>query len=82
MSAAVACIDGVDVLMEYLEGTLDAERRASVDAHMHGCPRCVAFVKSYVATPNILRGATQVEMPDQAGESLRLFLARRRGTPE
>jgi anti-sigma factor RsiW len=78
MSAAVACANGVDWLMDYLEGTLPAPHRATLDAHLQGCARCVAFVKSYVATPGILRAATQVELPDQARESLRLFLARRR----
>jgi anti-sigma factor RsiW len=77
MSAAVACANGVDRLMDFLEGTLPAPHRATLDVHLQGCARCVAFVKSYLATPGILRAATQVEMPDEARASLRRFLARR-----
>ena len=77
MSAAVACANGIDQLMDYFEGTLAAPHRATLEAHLQSCARCVAFVKSYLATPGILRTATQVEIPDQARESLRLFLSRR-----
>ena len=78
MTAAVACVNGVELLMDYLEGELPAQDRVTLDAHLQDCARCVAFVKSYLATPGVLRAATQVEMPDEARESLRLFLARRR----
>jgi anti-sigma factor RsiW len=77
MSAAVACVNGVDWLMDYLEGTLPAPQRVTLDAHLQDCARCVAFIRSYRATPGILRVATQTEMPEEARESLRLFLARR-----
>jgi anti-sigma factor RsiW len=59
----VACASGVDLLMDYLEGALPAETRAVVDAHVAGCPRCVAFLASYRETPRILRDATVVSLP-------------------
>ena len=80
MTAGLVCANGVELLMEYQEGLLSAEHRATVDAHLQGCPRCVAFVKSYVATPRILRGATEAGMPDHASQSLRRFLAGRKKT--
>jgi anti-sigma factor RsiW len=78
MTGGLVCANGVEFLMDYLEHLLPAERRAAIDAHLQGCARCVAFVKSYLATPRILRAATQVEMPGHASEALRRFLARRR----
>jgi anti-sigma factor RsiW len=78
MSGALACADGVGLLMDYLEGTLDAGTRAGIDAHLAACPRCVAFVRSYGATPGIFRRATAVAVPVTLGAALRDFLARNR----
>ncbi|MET0554602.1 MAG: anti-sigma factor [Vicinamibacteria bacterium] len=78
MSRVLVCADGVGLLMDYLEDAVDAATRAGIDAHLAGCPRCVAFVRSYVATPAILRRATAVAAPPTLGASLRAFLARNR----
>jgi len=78
MNAGLACVDGVEMLMDYLEGTLSEEDRAVLDAHVSGCPRCLAFIESYRATPRILRAATVAALPEDLAESLRQFLASRR----
>ena len=79
MSAAV-CASGVELLMDYLEGTLPADVRADVDTHVAGCPRCQAFVASYRETPRIVREASAVIVPADLEESLLRFLrSRRRG---
>ena len=78
MKAAIVCVDGVEMLMDYLEGTLPAAERELVEAHVSGCPRCVAFVESYRQTPRILRAATAAALPDDLAESLRRFLESRR----
>ena len=62
MKAAIACADGVEMLMDYIEGTLPAADRELVAAHVSACPRCVAFVESYRQTPRIMRAATAAEM--------------------
>ena len=66
----MTCARGVDVLMEYLEGTLSADLRAAVEAHVAGCPRCVAFIESYRRTPDVLREATAKSLPDDLRQSL------------
>jgi len=76
----VACVSGVDLLMDYLEDVLPASERAALDAHLAGCPKCVAFVKAYRETPRILREATAAAMPAALGASLRSFLAAQRGS--
>ena len=73
-----ACVDGVAMLMDYLEGVVPPADRAAIDAHVSGCPRCVAFVESYRQTPRILRAATAADLPEDLAESLRRFLASRR----
>jgi anti-sigma factor RsiW len=80
MTTGLVCVDGVALLPEYLEDLLPAERRAELDGHLQVCPRCVAFVKSYLATARIVRSATSAPMPDAARDSLRRFLAARRRT--
>jgi anti-sigma factor RsiW len=78
MKPRVACRDGVAVLMDYLDGALPSADREAVEAHLRGCPRCVAFVESYRRTPSILRAATAATLPDDLAQSLRAFLASRR----
>lgn len=73
----IACISGVELLMDYLEGVVPADLRAELDAHVAGCPRCAAFVASYLETPRILREATAATLPAELEASLRAFLRAR-----
>ena len=66
----ITCVSGVELLMEYLEGELPADVRAAVDAHVAGCPRCEAFIESYLKAPRALRDATAIEMPADLEASL------------
>jgi anti-sigma factor RsiW len=75
----IVCEAGVDLLMDYLEGVLSADLRSAVDAHVAGCPRCVAFIASYRATPRILREATAAALPADVEASLRALLRAQRG---
>jgi len=70
----VACASGVELLMEYLEGTLPTDVHAALERHVEGCERCAAFVASYRATPRILREATTGTLPVGLEASLEAFL--------
>jgi anti-sigma factor RsiW len=72
----IACLSGVELLMDYMEGVLPPDVRAALDVHVAGCARCVAFVASYRATPRILREATAVMLPDHVEASLKTFVQR------
>ena len=79
----IACASGVELLMDYLEGVLSADLGSALDAHVAGCPRCVAFIASYRETPRILREATATTLPADLQVSLRAFLRAQRGvSPE
>ncbi|HEY7515449.1 MAG TPA: zf-HC2 domain-containing protein [Vicinamibacteria bacterium] len=78
MKGPLVCVDGVEMLMDYLEGALLPADREAIEAHVSSCPRCVAFVESYRQTPRILRAATAAALPEDLAESLRRFLASRR----
>ena len=64
----IACLTGVELLMDYLEGVLPTDVHAALEAHVAGCARCAAFVASY------LRDAT-----DSAGSDRRHASRPRRG---
>ena len=66
----IVCMSGVELLNEYLEGVLAPDVRAAIEAHVAGCPRCEAFVASYLETPRILRDVTRTEMPPDLEASL------------
>lgn len=75
----VSCKTGVELLMDYLEGMVEDDVRAVLESHVAECPRCAAFVTSYLATPRILREATASAMPPELQRSLLAFLRARRG---
>ena len=66
----VICASGVNLLADYLEGLLPLDVRASIERHVLSCERCQAFIASYQATPDILRAATDVVLPEDLRRSL------------
>ena len=72
----IACVSGVELLNDFLEGALPADVQAALEAHVAGCARCAAFVASYLETPRILREATTMTLPDDVEKSLKAFVQR------
>ena len=70
----LTCAQGVELLIDYLEGTLSPELCAAVDAHVAGCPRCVAFIEAYRDAPRLMRDATVQTLPADLQQSLMAFL--------
>jgi anti-sigma factor RsiW len=63
---AMTCASGVDLLMEYLEGTLAEDVRAAIEAHVTRCHRCAL---------------TTAEIPADLAASLLAHLRARRREP-
>ena len=74
----VTCRTGVELLMDYLEGVVEDDMRAMLESHVAGCPKCIAFIAAYQATPRIMRDATAAAMPPELQQSLLAFLRARR----
>lgn len=75
MSASIPnCKDSVELLLEYLDGELDAELRVKLEAHLGGCSPCEDFLKSYSATPGLCRKALVRDMPQEVANKLTEFL--------
>jgi anti-sigma factor RsiW len=58
---------------------VSGDMRAILEPHVAGCPKCAAYIASYVATPRILREATAADMPLEPQRSLLAFLRSHRG---
>lgn len=75
MTPDTTCRLGVARLMDYMEGLMHARDRRALESHVKGCGRCRGFVRSYAATPRIVRGATEFRLPPRAARALARRLA-------
>lgn len=70
----VTCQHSIELLQDYLDGTLPPEERAALDRHFKACPPCIDFVRKYKATPGLCQKALAQEIPHDLGERLVSFL--------
>ena len=40
----MVCQQAVELVTDYLEGTLSRSARARFEAHLHGCPHCTEYL--------------------------------------
>ena len=66
----------MDLLGEYVEGTLAPERAKALEEHLSACPPCITFVRTYKATRGLCRKALSRDMPRELMNSLSSFLGR------
>lgn len=65
------CRQTIEALMDYLEARQTHGARAALEAHLANCPRCVEFLKAYRAVAQIVRRATEIELPSPLEARLR-----------
>jgi anti-sigma factor RsiW len=70
------CADCVELLGEYVDGSLSPEQAAALEAHLSTCPPCITFVRTYRATRTLCRHKLAREMPSELKVSLQAFLAK------
>ena len=71
------CSRVVDLLVDYLEGTLPADTQRDLDAHLHACDRCVSQLRTYRTTVSLLRGLCDDDLPAELRETVAGFLQHR-----
>jgi anti-sigma factor RsiW len=68
------CKECVELLGEYIEGTLPADKAKALEDHLSTCPPCITFVRTYKATGKLCRSFMKREMPRELVASLKSFL--------
>jgi anti-sigma factor RsiW len=70
------CKECVDLLGEYIEGSLPPDRAKALEDHLSLCPPCITFVRTYRATRKLCRHALEKDMPAELMSSLSSFLGK------
>jgi len=71
------CRDVVDLILAYLEGTLDPGERQAFEAHIADCTNCWRFLKTYRDTVELGQQLRDEAIPPDVRERLETFLRSR-----
>lgn len=70
------CQACVDLLADYLEGTLDRDTKTRLDDHLAGCAPCVNFLRTYDKSAHMLQALREqkADVPLAVQSRLKSFL--------
>jgi anti-sigma factor (TIGR02949 family) len=71
----MTCREAIDVLADYVDGTMPPDLAAELERHLTGCDPCRAYLATYRKTRALGAAAARVEMPDEMRARLLRFLA-------
>jgi anti-sigma factor RsiW len=66
----MACIEVVEVVTDYLEGTLPARRRRLLEEHLKGCDGCDAYLEQMRRTIETTGRLRAEDIPPELEERL------------
>jgi anti-sigma factor RsiW len=66
----VTCRAFVDLLIDYVDGDLDAQTRARFDRHLATCPDCRHYLNHYQASIQASLDAFAADVPSNMPEGL------------
>ncbi|MBI4590091.1 MAG: zf-HC2 domain-containing protein [Candidatus Rokubacteria bacterium] len=72
------CREIVDLLAEYLDGSLEPATARRLRSHLEGCAPCVAFVNTYKGTVKAARRLKETDIPPELKDRLLSFLRERK----
>ena len=70
----ISCKDSIHALLDFLDGDMSPEDEKRLEEHFSACPPCVAFVRSYRATPGLCKKALARKMPEEVATKLSEFI--------
>ncbi len=77
---SLTCQELVEVVTEYLEGTLPLAERARFEAHLAACPGCRIYLEQMRQTIRIMGRLTEESIsPETRQDLLRIFRDWKRG---
>jgi predicted anti-sigma-YlaC factor YlaD len=70
------CEECVELLTDYLEGTLDGDTKSRLDEHLSACAPCINFVKTFEKTSDITKVLREqrVDVPSEVQDRVKTFL--------
>ena len=70
----IVCQEAVELVTDYLEGTLPRRSRRRFEAHLRGCPNCAAYLEQ-IRTTIELTGTIRPEdlTPEAEAELIELY---------
>jgi predicted anti-sigma-YlaC factor YlaD len=74
----MTCQQAIALLADYLEMVLEPRSlMEELEAHLHDCAPCRAYLATYRRTRDLAASTSQVEMPEEMKDRLRAFLLSR-----
>ncbi len=70
----ITCRELVELLIDFVSGELDDDRRLRIEAHLRCCGPCEAYLETYRITIQMTRQLPPVPLPPQLVERLRAAL--------
>jgi anti-sigma factor RsiW len=67
----------LEYLVEYEDGSMPEAERLELEAHLHHCPPCVVFLKTYRATGRTLRMLKPRDIPKNLADAVIGFVRAR-----
>ena len=71
----MTCRTVIEMLDDYVDGTMPSALAAELEAHLSGCEPCRAYIATYRAARALSAAAGRVDMPEEMRSRLRAFLA-------
>jgi anti-sigma factor RsiW len=66
----IVCQQWVEIVTDYLEGTLPADLQASADRHLAACPHCREYLEQMRRTISLARGLRDDDVPSDVIDAL------------
>jgi len=76
-SEPLTCRTVIELLLDYLEESLTPDVLAEFEAHLAGCPACLAYLNTYKRARDLAGEAPRVPMPEELRTRLRALLRER-----
>ncbi len=78
MNSMISCKDVVDLIMDYIENSLEPEAVKDFDKHIDGCECCHGFINTYKRTISLTNQISREEIPDELYSRLSTLLKERK----
>lgn len=69
-----SCKESIDLLLEYLDGSMSPDEAKHLSKHLEACAPCVEFLRTYKATAGLCKRALAAKMPEELSQRLTEFL--------